>query len=60
MFFIDIGLAVLFALIQGRKIPTQYVRGLVKLRDALNAAIPLTIDGTANSTQLGKGFTITK
>lgn len=39
-FWIDIALSVLFALIKGGKIPAGYVKGLTKLRDALNMAFP--------------------
>jgi len=39
-FFIDIGVTVLLRLLSDGKIPAKYVRGLTKLRDALNLAFP--------------------
>lgn len=39
-FFIDIGITVILAVLRKKKIPKDYVKGLVKLRDALNLAFP--------------------
>jgi hypothetical protein len=39
-FFIPIALSILLALIQSGKIPASAVKGLLKLRDALNLAFP--------------------
>lgn len=39
-FFVDIGITVLLRLISDGKIPKKYVKGLAKLRDALNLAFP--------------------
>lgn len=40
-FFIDIGITVLLRLLSTRRIPKGYVKGLTKLRDALNLAFPV-------------------
>ncbi len=45
-FFIDIAVAVLLRLVASGKIPKAYVKALIKLRDALNLAFPLTTDGS--------------
>lgn len=39
-FFIDIGITVLLRLLADGRIPRGYVKGLTKLRDALNIAFP--------------------
>ncbi len=39
-YFIPIALSILLALIQSGKIPASAVKGLLKLRDALNLAFP--------------------
>jgi hypothetical protein len=39
-FFIDIGITVILRLLADGKIPAKYVKGLTKLRDALNLAFP--------------------
>lgn len=53
-FFIDIGITVLLRLLATKKIPKGYVKGLTKLRDALNIALPVDEEvGT-----VGQGFKI--
>ena len=42
-FFIDIGVTVILRLLADGKIPSKYVKGLKKLRDALNLAFPSDI-----------------
>ena len=39
-FFIPIALSILFELLKSGKIPASAVKGLLKLRDALNMAFP--------------------
>ena len=39
-FFIDIGITVILRLLNDGKIPSKYIKGLIKLRDALNLAFP--------------------
>jgi len=39
-FFIDIGITVILRVLSTAHIPKGYVKGLVKLRDALNLAFP--------------------
>ena len=39
-FFIPIAISILLALIQSGKIPASAVKGILKLRDALNLAFP--------------------
>jgi len=39
-FFIPIALSILFELLKSGKIPAGAVKGLLKLRDALNMAFP--------------------
>ncbi len=39
-YFIPIALSILLALIQSGKIPASAVKGILKLRDALNLAFP--------------------
>jgi len=39
-FFIPIALSILFELLKSGKIPSGAVKGLLKLRDALNLAFP--------------------
>lgn len=54
-FFVDIGITVLLRLLSTKKIPAGYVKGLTKLRDALNIAFPV-----AGSTAVGEGYSVTK
>lgn len=46
-FFIDIGITVILRLLQDGKIPAKYVKGLTKVRDALNLAFPAELNGKA-------------
>ena len=39
-FFIDIAVTILLRLLASGKIPSGYVKALLKVRDALNAAFP--------------------
>lgn len=39
-YFIDIGITVILRLLSTGKIPKVYVKGLLKVRDALNVAFP--------------------
>ena len=39
-FFIDIGITVILRLLSDGKIPSKYMKALIKLRDALNTAFP--------------------
>ncbi len=39
-FFVDIGIAVILRLLADGRIPKGHVKGLKKLRDALNLAFP--------------------
>lgn len=39
-FFIDIGITVILRLLSDGKIPSKYVKPLLKVRDALNLAFP--------------------
>ncbi len=39
-YFIPIAISILLALIQSGKIPASAVKGILKLRDALNLAFP--------------------
>lgn len=39
-FFIPIAISILLALIASKKIPASAVKGILKLRDALNTAFP--------------------
>lgn len=51
-FFIDIGITVILRLLSDGTIPKKYVKGLIKLRDALNLAFP------GESSRAGKGIEI--
>jgi hypothetical protein len=44
-FFIDIGAAVILRLVASGKIPSAYVKVLLKVRDALNLAFPPDANG---------------
>ncbi len=39
-FFIDIGITVILRLLADGQIPAKYIKGLLKLRDALNLTFP--------------------
>lgn len=52
-FFIDIGMAVLFRLLADKRIPAKYLKGLTKLRDALNIALP-----PGQPDAIGEGFRV--
>lgn len=52
-YFINIGITVLLDLLSEGIIPKKYVAGLVKLRNALNLALPPELKNKA-----GKGITI--
>lgn len=54
-FFIDIGISVILAVLRTRHIPAGYVKAFVKLRDALNLAFPVELEG-----QPAKEFTVVK
>lgn len=51
-FFVDIGIAVILRLLSDGRIPAGYVRGLKKLRDALNMAFPADSDQPAASIKI--------
>jgi len=51
-FFIPIALSVLFELLKSGKIPASAVKGLKKLRDALNVAFPPDSDQPGAGVQI--------
>jgi len=51
-FFIDIGIAVILRLLSNGKIPKAYVKGLLKLRDALNMAFPPDSEKPASNVKI--------
>lgn len=51
-FWINVGMAVLLQLLSDGQIPQKYVKGLKKLRDALNAAFPPDQDEPAAHIQI--------
>lgn len=53
-FFVDIGITVLLRLLADGKIPAKYVKGLTKLRDALNLAFPPDGGDTADHIEIVK------
>ncbi len=53
-FFVDIGIAVILRLLADGRIPQGYVKGLKKLRDALNLAFPPESDQPAAHIEIVK------
>jgi hypothetical protein len=51
-FFIDIGITVILRLLSDGRIPLKYVKGLKKVRDALNLAFPSDSDKPAASVRI--------
>jgi len=51
-FFIPIALSILFELLKSGKIPAGAVKGLLKLRDALNMAFPPDSEKPASNVKI--------